>query len=534
MNSVRSPSELRPPGPGPRRGAAPERVARREQSCGLFPERPRASSNPSPRPIASARPAKISQSGRGRPERAADGPHPLGPPLPVGVRARRVSRPGGRRQEGVRVRLAARRAPATGRPCTGRSARARRASAASGKSRSGSTPTRNRTSISRRAQRLEDPRRRASRAAGISRAPRPPRPRPRSSSSATRRPPGSSAGCSPARSAPRSLARRVHAARTRAPHSLRDRQRRRAPAGARQARSASDHARRPAGLAQRARPTRPSNSARGCVAAVDPGQHVRLVAGPAEQVLGDVVQPGRPRDGPRRPSRPVRTALRIRRCRIGTSCSASSPTRRMTFGALDVAVGRPAMRPPRRASSLGASAVRAPAMVDVVRPERRPRQLGERVRVLVGQATAGQERDARPARPLGDRLEAPRRTTRARARGRGAEGVVTPRRAVGVAEREPALVAEPRVVDVEVVAGECANDLASSQVDPDVAPARCSGGRRCPRSTGRTVAPRTGTASTVSAPDRADLHGVAAERRAEVLARRRSRPARRRPARTAR
>ena len=36
---------------------------------------------------------------------------------------------------------------------------------------------------------------------------------------------------------------------------------------------------------------------------------------------------------------PRLAALRRRRCRIGTSCSASSPTTRITFGALDVLVG---------------------------------------------------------------------------------------------------------------------------------------------------------------------------------------------------
>ena len=143
---------------------------------------------------------------------------------------------------------------------------------------------------------------------------RPPPRRPRRSV----RPPGSSAGCTPARRAPRSFARRVTNA-NRAPTS-------RATASAGSA--------------------APSRSP----AITTPASPASRRAASAASRLG--VDPARQHPGPRRPGAhstcvatscsrvrrgwstqilaPRLAAFRRRRCRIGTSCSASSPTTRIT------------------------------------------------------------------------------------------------------------------------------------------------------------------------------------------------------------
>ncbi len=107
-------------------------------------------------------------------------------------------------------------------------------------------------------------------------------------------------------------------------------------------------------------------------------------------------------------------------------------------------------------------------MVQVVRAEDRPRELGHGVVVLVHQAPAGQERDALAGTPSGDhgqhlaegrRLQPPVADQRRR----------HPLGRVGEPEREPALVAQPGVVDLEVVAGQLPDDLAAPDVELDVA-----------------------------------------------------------------
>ena len=96
-------------------------------------------------------------------------------------------------------------------------------------------------------------------------------------------------------------------------------------------------------------------------------------------------------------------------------------------------------------------------------------------------------------------------------------GVVIRSSRVGEPERVPALVADPRVVHVEVVARQLAHDLAPAHVDLQVAAgaavgAHAVGGRQVERARDEPVGRRRERA------DRADLDGVAAERRAEVLA----------------
>src|SRR5437879_13763591 len=83
-------------------------------------------------------------------------------------------------------------------------------------------------------------------------------------------------------------------------------------------------------------------------------------------------------------------------------------------------------------------------------------------------------------------------------------------------EREPALVAGPRVVDVEVVASELTDDLPAPQVDAEVAPGRAVGadrvaGGHIERPRGEPVGGRGERTY------RADLDRVPGERAPEVL-----------------
>ena len=154
-------------------------------------------------------------------------------------------------------------------------------------------------------------------------------------------------------------------------------------------------------------------------------------------------------------------------------------------------------------------------VVEVVRLEDRSRELRQREVVLVHQPAAGQHADACAVHPSRDRRQ------HLAERGRLQAVVPDQRRGdplgrVGEPERVPALVADPRVVHLVLVARQMAHDLPTPDVDPDVAAGRAVRAdrvavRQIERPGGEPV--RYGR----QRPDRADLHRVAAERRTEVL-----------------
>ena len=132
---------------------------------------------------------------------------------------------------------------------------------------------------------------------------------------------------------------------------------------------------------------------------MDPLQHVRLVFGEAERVIGDVPQARPARVDHEHGGAPARgladPQVQDRHLLLGVQ-----PRDEDHLRALHVAVGRVERR--RRGQQLRVAAVERPAVVQVVGPERHPRELGERVRVLVREAAPREERDAAVARPLGD------------------------------------------------------------------------------------------------------------------------------------
>ena len=157
------------------------------------------------------------------------------------------------------------------------------------------------------------------------------------------------------------------------------------------------------------------------------------------------------------------------------------------------------------------------AVVDVVRAEHGPGQLRERECVLVGEAPPGQDRDPPVATPPGDRgerFDEGHRLQSPLAQQRRGQAV----RPVREREGEATLVAQPRVVHVEVVASEVADDIAPAKIDPKVAPARAVRADRV----ARLQIERAGgepVRACGEGPHRADLDRVARERRTEVLAR---------------
>src|SRR5205823_5477629 len=104
--------------------------------------------------------------------------------------------------------------------------------------------------------------------------------------------------------------------------------------------------------------------------------------------------------------------------------------------------------------------------VDVVRSKPGAGEFRERVRVLVGEPPAGEHRSPTaptPGRDGGEGLvERGRLETMIAQERRRQSG-----RLVHEREGEPALVAGPRVVDVEVVASELTDDLPAPQVDAE-------------------------------------------------------------------
>ena len=164
---------------------------------------------------------------------------------------------------------------------------------------------------------------------------------------------------------------------------------------------------------------------------------------------------------------PRAAALRSRRCRIGTSCSASSPT--TTIAAAPSISRYVTASAPAAASTSAVAAVRRPTVVQVVGPQHRARELRQRVGVLVEQAPARDHADARAVARVGDRGQ--RLAERS-----GLEPAVAHQRRrdpagrVVVVEREPPLVAHPGVVDIGVLAREHAHDLAAPLVHANRAP----------------------------------------------------------------
>ena len=263
---------------------------------------------------------------------------------------------------------------------TGTLSSARRTSAASGTSRSGSTPIRNSTSISRSAH----ARRMSHRVApGLPVHQRTPGAldvvdvehasahravatgAPRRSALRDRSRGGSRTGTAPP-------PRRRLRARRRPPRVARPRARpacRRLPAGHRAPRRAPRRRRRRAGAPRR----------RGAQSTCVATSCSRVRRGCSTQMRA-----------------PRRAALRRRRCRIGTSCSASRPTTRITLARLDVLVGD--RHRVRGSVALGRRRARvaAPAMIEIVRAEHGAGELREREVVLVHQAPAGEDRHPRP------------------------------------------------------------------------------------------------------------------------------------------
>ena len=238
-----------------------------------------------------------------------------------------------------------------------------------------------------------------------------------------------------------------------------------------------------------------------------------LAAREDEHVLRDVVQARRPRvqhDDAGSPRRGLAQAkVQDRHLLLGVEARHQDHLR-----ALDVAIRDGAGRGCDERLCVAAAGV-AP-VIEVVGAEHGARELRQRVVVLVHQPAAREERDARPLRPAGDPGE------RLAERG-GLQAVVAHEgrgqspRIVGEPQRVPALVAQPRVVDLELVPREVADDLPATDVDAEVAAAAAVwadavGGGEVERPRGEAV--RRGRERA----DGADLDGVAAERRREVLA----------------
>ena len=344
----------------------------------------------------------------------------------------------------------------------------------------------------------------------------------RSSGTSSRRPPGPKAGCTP----PAARRDRPHGEGStrigrRAP-ARRRRRRRRPPPALRVGRRQDDPA-LPGGCERGA-------GARPIAARRDRGKRLCLAPGSHEHVLGDVMQPGPARGARPRSERRGPPALRRRRCRIGTSCSASSPTTTIVAAPSISRYVTPLGT--GRGQHLGRAAVRRPTVVQVVGPQHGTRELRQCVRVLVEQAPARDHADARAVARVGDRRQ------RLAERGRLQTAIAhercrDPAARVVVVEREPALVADPGVVDLGVLARQHPHDLAAPLVDAHGAPgaAVTADGvdtREVERSRDEPVG-RGG-----QRPDRADLHDVARERRSQVLAGGDRDPLARPPRRTAR
>ena len=447
----------------------------------------------------------------------------LAAPLPVAHMPLALEERRGR-QEDARVGPAGRRAPSTGRRrcrrSAGRGARARRRGRrGAGRPRSG------RGRRARARPRREGSRSCRGRPASVITGPQTASSSARSSGTSSRRPPGPKRGVHAGRAARRD--RRHGEGSTRI--GRRGPARRRAAASAAPSCSAS---RAPA----RTIPRSPAAAQRGAGAGVDrcpprsrraprPRRRVARARARRRRAAGSGARP-RPRSGRRaRPPSAGADAGSAPPARHRARRPRSRRRRSMSRYVTALGAGR-------RPSTLGRAAVGRPAVVQVVGPQHGTRELRQRVRVLVEQAPAREHADAGAAARVGhrgQRLAERRRLEPAIAHERRRD----PAGRVVVAEREPPLVADPRVVHLGVLAREHPHDLAAPLVDAHGAPGAAVpadgvGARQVERPRDEPVGRRGQRA------DRADLHDVARERRAQVLAGGDRRPAPPRPARRAR
>src|SRR5918999_1700770 len=157
------------------------------------------------------------------------------------------------------------------------------------------------------------------------------------------------------------------------------------------------------------------------------------------------------------------------------------------------------------------------SVIDVVRAERRPGELRHRVVVLIREPTASEESDSSASGPIGDSPEhllEGRRDEPRKPEQRCGQAL-----AVGEPERVTSLVAKPRVVDILVVPGQVADDFSAPDVHPHIAAAGAVRADRVlrlhiERTSGESIG-RRGQRS-----HRADLYGVAGERRCDLSPRR--------------
>ena len=342
----------------------------------------------------------------------------------------------------------------------------------------------------------------------------------RAAASATGRPIGSRPGSAPASMAPRSPARRGTQA-SRAPV---------AATGGRRADSApgTGASRSPTRMTA---PSALSSSAAALPGASSPTPVIRLPSAsaspPGAVVEQRAAELGQAAGGERRDREDLEARACAPPCGAAGRRSATPPPARSR---------RAAPRAPsparRRRPSIGLPAtgtreelgllagVRAGAEVDVVGAEGEPGELGVRVGVLERQPAAGQHAGlaARLRQALGGDAQRLRP-------GRGLQHavLVTDQRVGepvglgGVGERPAALVAVPLLVDLRVVAGEAAGDLAA----PVVGALRAAGGAVLADARRGDQVERAGPEAVRRAgqrADRADLHGVAGEVGLERLA----------------
>ena len=395
-----TPSSARPPARGSSSGCRlrPQRLEAPE------PERP---------PIASASPAKISQSGRDSAGGAPDGrgSAATGPPSRWrGPRARPTRRRAGTRRRTARASRARATAPPRGARSRARAGPDRRPGCRGADRRRSGTGRRSRGS-------------RTPRGSGGSSVrppsgtlPHEPSTSARSASSLTRRPPGQERRVDAGAQGPAVVGAARHAAPPRPPYFWATVSATSAASGCSARRSPIRTTASPAGLAQRGADPALERVRRG-VAVVDPLQHVRLVLGEAERVFGDVPQ-----------ARPARVDHEDRRPRCARPCGSAGagsapPARRPAPRR-----GSPSRARRRRRSSRAATRRRAARRDRRGSVRRWSRSLvPNTARASLESAYASSSGSRPPVRnatravagPLGDRWRRPRRTTRARARDRG-------------------------------------------------------------------------------------------------------------------
>ena len=247
------------------------------------------------------------------------------------------------------------------------------------------------------------------------------------------------------------------------------------------------------GVARAPRSTRASNEPSGASPSWIRSKHVRLVLGPAEQVLGDVVQSRAAwvddEDLRSAPSGLADPQVQDRNLLLGVEAREHDHLR-----ALDVPVASSPARSrpsaPRRVHR-GTSRRWSRSLV----PKRRPRELRQRVRVLVEQPATGEERDPAARAPTRRSGRTPRRTRPARARGRGSAASSRARAGRDAGRRSAPCRTIHASFTSRLSRARIAHHLARGAGRPGRCTRRCSAGTRSRRWTGRTGGRRTGTAS---------------------------------------